>query len=152
MFDQTKVQGIKYVPYEAKEITIKNCFGVFGVHGFNTMFHPFPLFTALGTGYFGFNWIYQLYRTLGHSVIKIELLEDGKSVNFVFKTGGEKVFKIQDIVKQRHEKDMVQTFEEGFFFPVKVQETTYYIHGSSQEAISNGEAFRAIINGQSIKV
>jgi hypothetical protein len=37
-------------------------------------------------------------------------------------------------------------------FPIEVGTNRYYIHGSGQEAIRNGEVFRAIINGQAIKL
>jgi hypothetical protein len=60
--------------------------------------------------------------------------------------------KIKDIVKKENEKELVQTFEEGFMFPIEVGSSKYYIHGSGQEAIKNGEVFRAIINGQAIKL
>ena len=37
-------------------------------------------------------------------------------------------------------------------FPIEVGSNIYYIHGAGQEAIKNGEVFRAIINGQAIKL
>jgi hypothetical protein len=37
-------------------------------------------------------------------------------------------------------------------FPIEVGQNKYYIHGSGQEAIKNGEVFRAIVNGQAIKL
>ena len=42
-------------------------------------------------------------------------------------------------------------------FPIEVQEANakqsqYYIYGAGQDAIKNGELFRAIINGQAIKL
>jgi ABC-type multidrug transport system permease subunit len=41
----------------------------------------------------------------------------------------------------------------GFMFPIEVANTQkYYIYGRSHEAIKNGEIFRAIINGQAIKL
>ena len=46
----------------------------------------------------------------------------------------------------------MQTFEEGFLFPIEVSNNRYYIYGSGQEAIKNGELFRAVINGQAIKL
>ena len=62
------------------------------------------------------------------------------------------VVNIKDIKKLAHEKTLVETFEESSMFPIQVGKATYYIHGQGQECIQNGEVFRAIINGQSIKV
>ena len=59
---------------------------------------------------------------------------------------------IKDIEKLENEKALVETFEESTMYPIKVGTTTYYINGQGQEAIKNGEVFRAIINGQSIKL
>ena len=56
-------------------------------------------------------------------------------------------------MKKSNEKELVQTFEEGFMFPIEVANTQkYYIYGRSHEAVKNGEIFRAIINGQAIKL
>ena len=37
-------------------------------------------------------------------------------------------------------------------FPIIVGSNRYYIHCAGQEDIKNGEVFRAIINGQAIKL
>lgn len=59
---------------------------------------------------------------------------------------------VKDIMKKQLEKELVQTFEEGFMFPVEVQGKQYYVYGTGQDAVKNGELFRAIINGQAIKL
>ena len=59
---------------------------------------------------------------------------------------------IKDVHKLQHEKALVETFEESTMFPIKVGKQTYYLNGPGQEAIKNGEVFRAIVNGQSIKL
>jgi len=90
---------------------------------------------------------------MGHAITKIELHEDGKTVSVEFKTGGSATLKIKDIIKKENEKELIQTFEEGFLFPIEVSGTQkYYIYGTGQDAIKNGEIFRAIINGQAIKL
>lgn len=94
---------------------------------------------------------------MGYAITKIDLHQDGKTITVTFKTGGQTNLNIKDITKKQHEKDLVQTFEEGYLFPFEVPKgengkLTYYIYGSSQEAIKNGEIFRAIINGQAIKL
>ena len=59
---------------------------------------------------------------------------------------------IKDVEKLKHEKSLVETFEESYLFPVSVGGKKYYLHGNGQESIKNGEVFRAIINGQAIKL
>ena len=54
----------------------------------------------LGAGYFGLNWMYRVYGYLGNSIVRIDLLEDGKTVAVEFKTGGTLNIKIKDIVKK----------------------------------------------------
>ena len=60
--------------------------------------------------------------------------------------------KIQDITKLREEKELIQTFEEAYLFPIEVNGKKWYLHGNGHESIKHGEAFRAIINGQSLKL
>ena len=143
---------LKYVPWEVKEATVKNFLGVIGCAIFDYLFHPGASIYTIGAFTFGINWMYKVYGYLGHAIVKIELLEDGKTVQVNFKTGGTTTIKIKDIVKKQHEKELVQTFEEGFLFPIEVATSKYYIYGSGQEAIKNGEVFRAIVNGQAIKL
>ena len=143
---------LSFVPWEVKETTVKNFLGVIGMNILDYLFHPYGSIYMVGTAYFGLNWMYRVYGYLGHAIERIDLLEDGKSVEVAFKTGGHMTLKIKDIVKKENEKELVQTFEEGFMFPIEVGSNRYYIHGSGQEAIKNGEVFRAIINGQAIKL
>ncbi len=143
---------MKYVPWEAKEATVKNFLGVIGMNILDYLFHPGASVYLMGTAYFGLNWMYRIYGYLGNAITKIELLEDGKTIEVNFKTGGHMNLKIKDIVKKENEKELVQTFEEGFMFPIEVNANRYYIHGSGHDAIKNGEVFRAIINGQAIKL
>ena len=91
---------------------------------------------------------------MSNAVTKIDLLDDGKRVNLHFSRWGDRTLtvNIRDIKKQVHEKTLLETYEESTMFPVKVGKNVYYINGSGQEAIKNGELFRAIINGQSIKL
>lgn len=88
---------------------------------------------------------------MSNAVTRVDLHEDGKSVTLTFKTGGTQTVHIKDIKKKKHEKDLVQTFEECYLFPIEVKAggsaSTYYLYGAGQEAIKNGEIFRAIING-----
>ena len=141
----------RFVPYEVKEATIKNFLGFAGMCVIDFLLSPGHLIYSLGAMTFGFNWIYRVYSYMGFAITKIELHEDGKNVTVTFKTGGHATLKVKDIMKKQHEKELVQTFEEGFLFPIEVPtgniKTTYYIYGAGQSAIKNGEVFRAIING-----
>ena len=86
---------------------------------------------------------------MSNAVTRIDLLDDGKRVNLHFSRWGDRTLtvNIRDIKKQVHEKTLLETYEESTMFPVKVGDKLYYINGSGQEAIKNGELFRAIING-----
>ena len=155
IFNQPAVppSEIKYVPWEVKEATVKNFLGVFGFVILDYLFHPGALVYSIGAFGFGLNWMHKVYQYMGHAITKIDLHEDGKTVSVEFKTGGSATLKIKDIMKKADEKELVQTFEEGFMFPIEVSNTQkYYIYGRSHEAVKNGEVFRAIINGQAIKV
>ena len=86
------------------------------------------------------------------TVRKIELHKDGKTVTVTPRIGSAWDAKISDVQKLKHEKELVQTFEDSYLFPVQISGKKWLLHGQGQEAIKHGEAFRAIINGQSIKL
>lgn len=142
----------RYVPYEIKETTIKNFLGVFGFVIVDYLFMPGSSLYTYGAITMGLNWLYQVYGYMGNAITRIDLHEDGKTVTVGFKTGGTTTLKVKDIIKKKHEKELVQTFEEGFLFPIEVGSKQYYVYGTGQDAIKNGELFRAIINGQAIKL
>jgi hypothetical protein len=143
------------VPYEVKEATLKAFLGIIGLNVLDFFFHPGYWFYSSGALFFALNYIYRVYQFMGFA--KMDLNEDGKTVTVKFKIGGSSTFKIRDISKMRKEKTLVETFEECYLFPISVSNsngssTTYYFYGSGQDAIKNGEIFRAIINGQNVKV
>lgn len=154
--DSIAENNIRYVPYEVKEVTIKTGFGVMLILMGDYLFSSGYMLYSLLTGYLGFNWLYKCQMYMGNAIIRMELNEDGESVNMYYKTGGSINVKIKNIKKLRHEKELVQTFEEPYLFPVEVSDSkskkTCYFYGNGQSAIKNGEIFRAIINGQSISV
>jgi len=78
----------KYTPWDVKEATLKNFLGVFGCVGLNYLVNLSTGMYSLGVMGFGLNWIYSLYLTMGHAIVKMELHEDGKNVTITFKTGG----------------------------------------------------------------
>ena len=142
------------VPYEIKETTLKNFLGVGGMVVVDYLFFAGAgSIYSIGAFTFGLNWIYRVYGYLGHAITRIDLHEDGKTVTVQFKTGGTTTLKVKDIVKKQHEKELVQTFEEGFLFPIEAGAgSRYYIYGQGQDAIKNGELFRAVVNGQAINL
>jgi len=153
VFDADATKERRFAPWEVKEATIKNSFGLLGVYMFDAVF-------SMGQGYafaqafFCINYARSVWNLMGSAVTKMALLDNGKQVELTFgrASGATVVVNIKDIKKLAHEKTLVDTFEESSMFPIQVGQTTYYIHGQGQECIQNGEVFRAIINGQSIKV
>ena len=140
------------MPFEIKEASIKAFFGILGMNTIDYLFHPGAWVYSSGCLIFALNYLYQVTKLIGNAIVKLELNEDGKSVTVTFKTGGTQNIKIKDITKLRKEKTLVETFEECYLFPISVNNTgknssTYYFYGSGQDAIKNGEIFRAIING-----
>jgi len=141
------------VPYEIKETTFKN---VMGICGFQILDHVHPLifggYTQLACAAFAFNWLYMTCSYMLYTVRKIELHRDGRTVTVHPAIGSAFKAQIKDIEKLRHEKTLVETYEEAYLFPVKINGKELYLHGHGQESIKNGEIFRAIINGQTIKL
>ena len=86
------------------------------------------------------------------TVRKIELHPDGKTVSFYPAISSKFDVAIKDIKKLKHEKDLLNTFEEAYLFPVEINGKKYFLHGNGHESVKNGEVFRAILNGQSIKL
>mgnify|MGYP007058521157 CR=1 FL=1 len=101
---------------------------------------------------FALNWAYRSFTIMSSTVRKIELHKDGRTVTVTPRIGGAFDVKISTVQKLKHEKDLVQTFEESYLFPVQIGGKKWYLHGQGQESIKHGEAFRAVINGQSIKL
>ncbi len=79
---------LKYVPWEVKETTVKNFLGVVGFGIFDYLFHPGASIYTIGAFSLGVNWMYRVYGYMGNAIVKIELLQDGKTVQVGFKTGG----------------------------------------------------------------
>ena len=90
---------------------------------------------------------------MSNAVTRIDLHNNGKQVTMhLGKVGKQQTVNISDIQKLESEKSFVETFEESSLYPIRVGTKTFYIHGPGQEAIKNGELFRAVVNGQSVKL
>ena len=153
VFNSEDCKEKRSVPFEVKEASIKNGLGIIGVYMASNLFQIGPFF-ALGQAFFCFNYTFSVWKLMSHAVTKVDLHDDGKKVTLTFgRVGGKtKVVDIKDIRKLENEKALVETFDEGLMFPVTVGDQKYYLNGPGHEAVKNGEIFRAIINGQPIKL
>ena len=150
VFDATTKER-KFVPWELKELGFKHVMGLGGVWVWDHMLHLNPYSEAVAAAFI-VNYIYQALSMMTATVHKIELHRDGKHVTVTPSIGAPMTVKIADMRKLKSEKELITTFEESYLFPVQIAGKKYYLHGQGQEAIKHGEAFRAIINGQSIKL
>ena len=125
--------------------------GVFGVSVLGHLISLGILPTLMSSG-FMLNMSYRVGSILIAMVNKVELHADGKSVTLHSSLGKTQTVNISAISKGMHEKELVQTFEEAYLFPIAVNGQTYYLHGQGYESVKHGEAFRAILNGQAINL
>ena len=152
IFDNVNTSEKRYTPWELKETTFKNVMGYCGTLVVDHMI-PLGVITQCVQAAWCFNYIWQCSRLLMSSVRRVDLHKDGKHVTLHPRIGTAFTVKISDIEKQEHENTLVETHEEAFLFPIKVAgKGIYRLHGNGQESIKQGELFRAVINGQSIKL
>ena len=153
MFDGETVVERKLVPWEVKEAGVKNGFGLVGTYCASLLF-PMGNLWGVANLFFLANYCRVSWGFLSNAVTKVDLLSNGRQVNFTLGRFGSSVVTvdIKDIKKLDNERTLVETMEESSMFPLSVNGKTYYINGQGAEAVKNGEVFRAIINGQSIKV
>lgn len=156
MYHQETDKKAYRAPYEVKELTLKH-FLAFGCPSLLTCYLPvfFPAGTFIpiwGTAVVG-SWLLSMQNLLGKAVSRMDLLNDGKTVEVTFRMGGSQKYNIVDLYKGREEKTLLETWEEPFLFPVNVKGSpAFNFYGKGQEAIKDGELFRAIINGKPIKM
>ena len=139
------------MPYEIKTLSFKCSMGIGGVWVWDYMYN-FGFYSEIFAGAFALNWMYKATMIMTSTIRKVELHRDGKQATITPRIGSAWTCKISDVRKLQHEKELIQTFEESYLFPVQISGKKYYLHGQGQEAIKHGEAFRAVINGQSIKL
>ena len=150
VFDATATKERRFIPFELKELTFKCSMGAMGVMVYDYMYH-LEWVTELGAAAFALNWMYKSITIMSSTMRKIEVHRDGKTVTVTPRVGNPWDVKISEVRKLKHEKELVQTFEESYLFPVEISGKKWYLHGNGQESIRHGEAFRAVINGQSLK-
>ena len=151
LFDSSETSERRFVPFEIKELTFKCGAGAMGVMVWEYMYH-FGIYSEIFAAGFVLNWMYKSISIMGSTVRKIELHKDGKTVTVTPRIGSSWDVKISEVRKLKHEKELVQTFEESYLFPVEISGKKWLLHGNGQESIKHGEAFRCVINGQSLKL
>lgn len=148
--DSEKGMGIKAIPYEIKESTFKNALGVFMGECFEFML---PAASGIGPVVmlgFALNYFYRMSLYLGRTVVQVDMQSNGSAVTFKTLLGQEHSFDLENVLKMKDEKALVETFEEPFMFPVKAGGKVFYLYGAGQEAIRDGELFRAVVNGRRV--
>ena len=84
------------------------------------------------------------------AIVEINLLKGGTHVELVFKRGAKRIVEINRIVKEKEEEELMETWAEGFLFPVKVDGKRAFVYACEWDAVKNGELFRAVVNAASI--
>ena len=129
IFDSTEISERRFVPFEIKELTFKSAMGAAGAMTVNFMI-PIPFFGGvLIPAGFTLNWAFKSMLIMTSTVRKIDLHKDGKTVTIHPRIGSAMDVKISDVQKMKHEKDLIQTFEESYLFPVQIAGKQYYLHG-----------------------
>ena len=135
VFDSTTTKERRYAPFELKEITFKNAMGFAGTMVWDHL-HPMGLFTEIAAVGWVLNWAWSSWKLLGSTVRLVELHKDGKHVTVHPKIGSAFTVKISSIQKLRHEKTLVETYEEAYLFPIEIAgKGIFHLHGNGQESI-----------------
>ena len=87
----------------------------------------FGIYSELFAAGFVANWMYKTITIMSSTVRKIELHQDGKTVTVTPRIGSPMDVKISQVQKLKHEKDLIQTFEEAYLFPVNIVGKKYYL-------------------------
>ena len=120
IFDNIKSTERRYSPWELKEITFKNTMGFAGTVVLDHMW-SFGALTQIACAGWCLNWAHSSFTLLRQTVRLVELHKDGRHVTLHPRVGSAFTVKISAIEKQRHEKTLVETYEESFLFPINVQ-------------------------------
>ena len=93
--------------------------------------HPMGHLTQLVSAGWCLNWAYCSFKLLNSSVRLVELHKDGKYVTLHPRIGQAFTVKISSIEKLRHEKTLVETYEEAYLFPINIAgKGVYHLHGN----------------------
>ena len=134
VFDGDDVKERRFVPFELKEIGFKYAL-ISGLMWTNNYCFIGSLLIDMAATLAVISGATHMVRLMSASVSQIGLHRDGKSVTITPRLGRPFTVKIKDIRKLRDEKDLVQTYEESYLFPIETQGKTWYLHGQGQESI-----------------
>ena len=110
----------RFVPWEMKENVFKHSMGVGGAM-FVSQLASLGAFPYLASAAFVLNGTRRAWQMMSATVRKIELHPDGKTVSFYPAIASKFDVPIKDIKKLKHEKDLLNTFEEAYLFPVEIK-------------------------------
>ena len=119
VFDGDATKERRFVPFELKELSFKYTLIAGGLWTTNYLYAISPILD-LGGSVAMLSCLWQMYSLMGSTISKVALNRDGKSVTLTPRIGSPKNVKIKDIKKLREEKELVQTYEEAFLFPIEV--------------------------------
>ena len=169
---ENKSIGTK-VPYEIKEYTMKGFlytfFLIFGGKMMGAYTEAKVITASMAYSFIPasvFAFFYgKIVWTMLNSVSSIKLKENGTHVIFEFKNFLPPLeVEISRLEKIKSENFFNECYFEPFLYPIKIDYNDFYgkfsflnkrklyIYGDSHESIKHGEIFRAILNGQSIKL
>ena len=146
------------IPYEVIESSIKNSLGIIFTRILAHLYMK-PALAFYGTLFFISNYIYTVADIYWRVITEMNLLEGGHSVELKLLRGKTLIVPIDQIRKINEEKELAETYAEGFYFPISVGDepnwklgkgTGYAFMAKGHGAIINGEIFRAIINAKPI--
>ena len=161
------------IPYQIKEYTIKGflytfflCWGgrFLGAYTNAKIISVSMLYSFIPASVFTFFYS-KIIWTMLNAVNAIRLKENGTHVIFEFKNLLSPLeVEISRLRKINSESIFYECFYEPTLYPIEIDYNdiygkyslrnlrTVYIYGDSHESIKNGEIFRAILNGQNIKL
>ena len=127
VFDASSAER-RFVPYEIKELSFKCGMGIMGVWVWDYMYH-LDFYSEAAAAAFALNWAYKTTMMMTSAIRKVELHKDGKTVTMTPRIGSPFQVKISEVRKLRHEKELVETFEESYMFPVQISGKKWFMHG-----------------------
>ena len=128
VFDSSSTAERRFVPFEIKELSIKCGMGIMGVWVWDYMYH-LDFFSEAFAAAFALNWAYKATMIMTSTIRKIELHNCGKLVTVTPRVGSPWEVKISEVRKLKHEKELIETYEESYLFPVEISGKKWFLHG-----------------------
>mmetsp|Transcript_199 Transcript_199/g.342 ORF Transcript_199/g.342 Transcript_199/m.342 type:complete len:104 (-) Transcript_199:188-499(-) len=102
--------------------------GIMGVGVWDYMYH-FGFYSEAFAAAFALNWMYKATMIMTSTIRKVELHRDGKQVTITPRIGSAWTCKISEVRKLKHEKELIETFEESYLFPIEISGKKWFLHG-----------------------